>query len=596
MSASRDKDVERKKESAVTTLLAAANKKNKPAFYQYITGNLNPSVPRVKGDPFTGCFAWGLLQPRGIYDFFRALQEKAEATNESIVSAWLGPRLPVFYVCQVAPLWALSFQKRQLAGVEAGSPIQKTLFNDVETFVALQADDERYARARFHLTNTTLVHSKLALLAQPMMQAINPYIALIKQAADAKRSVDLVDLASRIALTAICKSLLGIHEFPIKYRTKIINIVHQIMSQLPLLGVISRIYLQSMLPSSINVISSITKLLDEGESLIKTLIDFNEKTVIDSLRSIHNPDLKQPEEELCDPDAKQEKVSSAEAAKEKLRWRKVLSFIELVKVGGYDSTKTFIQYAIVEMANPDNREAVDKFLAEIAMKQKKSGKTELSVDDLKEMPYSQAFLMEVLRLHPSFSVQRVAVAKDLYLPKTVDLPEDIGAYTKKSSAEKEEILAAALKERKDINQAVYMPPGSIVFLSLFHAQRSAKAYSNPLKFNPDRWLNEKGELIMDLSENSLTHNPIFHTFGTGVKRKCPGRLVAFQEAMLTMIAIATRFKVTTDFNPETVEVGLALGLKPGTVIRAKFTEREQGLEAKESNESRSESVFTLSGC
>jgi cytochrome P450 len=73
-------------------------------------------------------------------------------------------------------------------------------------------------------------------------------------------------------------------------------------------------------------------------------------------------------------------------------------------------------------------------------------------------------------------------------------------------------------------------------------------YSNPFKFNPERWMGE---------DNSVTHLFMFIPFSSGA-RNCIGQHIALLEAKVILIKFMNRYEMTIE-KPDEVD------LKPGFV-------------------------------
>ncbi|MEZ4948558.1 MAG: cytochrome P450 [Saprospiraceae bacterium] len=76
-----------------------------------------------------------------------------------------------------------------------------------------------------------------------------------------------------------------------------------------------------------------------------------------------------------------------------------------------------------------------------------------------------------------------------------------------------------------------IPKGSILFLSIFAAQRSDQFWDQPLKFDPDRFLPERIK-----SQTKMTYMP----FGAG-PRMCIGNHFAMMEMQLLLTLLVSRF-------------------------------------------------------
>ena len=83
-----------------------------------------------------------------------------------------------------------------------------------------------------------------------------------------------------------------------------------------------------------------------------------------------------------------------------------------------------------------------------------------------------------------------------------------------------------------------LPKGTIVFGSLYHVMNDPQHFKDPHKFNPDRFLNSKGEFVPD---------DRVAPFGVG-KRICLGQTLAEKEFYIFFAGIMQQFKVLKDEN------------------------------------------------
>ncbi|KAL4259437.1 cytochrome P450 family protein [Pleurotus pulmonarius] len=123
-----------------------------------------------------------------------------------------------------------------------------------------------------------------------------------------------------------------------------------------------------------------------------------------------------------------------------------------------------------------------------------------SFEDLPNMPYVQATMLEVLRWQ---SVLPLGIAHRL----TMD----------------------------DEYEGYYMPKGSIVFVNVWALLRDEERYPNPDTFRPERFLKD-GAIDSKLAEP-------MPGFGFG-RRICPGRFFAMESLWLNIASILTVFDIT----------------------------------------------------
>ena len=99
---------------------------------------------------------------------------------------------------------------------------------------------------------------------------------------------------------------------------------------------------------------------------------------------------------------------------------------------------------------------------------------------------------------------------------------------------------------------VHIPKGSIILCSQWVMHRDPRFYSDPERFDPERWLPEAKSARPKFS---------YFPFGAG-PRQCIGESFAWMEGVLVLAAIAQRWKLRLD-------PGFALKLQPAITMRPK---------------------------
>ncbi|VEN59041.1 unnamed protein product [Callosobruchus maculatus] len=98
------------------------------------------------------------------------------------------------------------------------------------------------------------------------------------------------------------------------------------------------------------------------------------------------------------------------------------------------------------------------------------------------------------------------------------------------------ILGRYIQEDLDIGDMV-LPKGSTVFLNVIHTHRNAKYWPDPLKFDPDRFLQKNASKIVPFS-----FIPFSHGF-----RNCIGHKYAMTSLKITLITIIRKVKIFTAY-------------------------------------------------
>ncbi|XP_053995328.1 cytochrome P450 9e2-like [Hylaeus anthracinus] len=167
-------------------------------------------------------------------------------------------------------------------------------------------------------------------------------------------------------------------------------------------------------------------------------------------------------------------------------------------LAGYDTSSSFLCFTVHEIAaNPDVQA---KLRAEIQEVVRKTGGS-LCYDAIKEMTYMDAVLKESGRLYPVVTrLDRVCVEEFTFPPATPN------------------------------SKPFTMKPGGLVWFMPFAIQRDPKNFPDPLKFDPNRFLND------DVPQN------INVPFGIG-PRICIAKRFALMEAKIVLIYLLLRCEI-----------------------------------------------------
>ncbi|KAJ4758258.1 hypothetical protein LUZ62_068633 [Rhynchospora pubera] len=174
----------------------------------------------------------------------------------------------------------------------------------------------------------------------------------------------------------------------------------------------------------------------------------------------------------------------------------IKAFILDLLAAGTSTTALTIEWALSELINhPD---VLKKLAAEVDTV---VGKDRLVDEtDIPRLPYLQSVIKETLRLHPTGPL----IARQCTETCTVD------GYT--------------------------VPAGMTVFFNVWALGRDPASWTNPLDFNPERFINEDKVSEMDVRGQHYQLLP----FGTG-RRMCPGATLAMLVVQSTLAAMVQCF-------------------------------------------------------
>ncbi|MEV8396720.1 cytochrome P450 [Streptomyces niveus] len=202
-------------------------------------------------------------------------------------------------------------------------------------------------------------------------------------------------------------------------------------------------------------------------------------------------------EHRANPDAYDDIVSLLLAARdesgEALPDDEILSEIVALLAAGSETTAVTLAWLFHELGRNSDlerrlHEEVDRVV----------GDAELTVDHLAQLPYTRRLVQETLRLYAPWLVTRQAIS-DVRL----------GDFT--------------------------LPAGTDVIWSAYALHRDPDLYPDPLRFDPDRWLEERPQ----------PPKGAFIPFGSG-KRMCIGDTFAWTEATVITALVALKWQLTPE--------------------------------------------------
>lgn len=186
-------------------------------------------------------------------------------------------------------------------------------------------------------------------------------------------------------------------------------------------------------------------------------------------------------------------LKGAADAKTPLTMKHIRALLLDMVVGGTETTSNTVEFALAEMLNkPETLKKAQQELDNIV------GKANIVEEShIRQLPYLQAIMKEVLRLHP---------ALPLMVPHCPSQTCVVGNYT--------------------------VPKGSRVFVNVWAIHRDPSVWENPSEFIPERFLNGKG----DYSGNDFKYIP----FGSG-RRMCAGISMAERMVMYSLASLVHSF-------------------------------------------------------
>ncbi|XP_029664885.1 cytochrome P450 4C1-like, partial [Formica exsecta] len=192
---------------------------------------------------------------------------------------------------------------------------------------------------------------------------------------------------------------------------------------------------------------------------------------------------------------------------------------------GHDTTAIAMIWTLFLLGNNlEHQEKVHEELEEVF----KDSKTPASVKELSQLMYLDRIIKETLRLFPSVPVISRKLAEDV----------KIGDYT--------------------------LPKNATVILGISLTHTNQEVWSDPKKFDPDRFL----------PDNSKHRNPYAYVPFSAGPRNCIGQKFALLEEKAVLTAILRKWRVKSVKAMDTVQYGLTITYRPCEEIFIHFTPKK----------------------
>lgn len=172
----------------------------------------------------------------------------------------------------------------------------------------------------------------------------------------------------------------------------------------------------------------------------------------------------------------------------------LLKFVGDLLVAGTETSATTLRWMLIFLVR--HQDVQQKMLSEI--EKTLDGRAELSILDKKNMPYTEAVILES---------QRLADIAPFSLPHATTDAVRVGDYV--------------------------VPPGTLVIPNLNSVHLDPELWENPNEFKPTRFLNGAGEVVRESEILPFFQGP----------RMCPGRGLARLELFLFLTSIVQHFQL-----------------------------------------------------
>ncbi|KAL6446209.1 hypothetical protein ACFW04_001080 [Cataglyphis niger] len=199
--------------------------------------------------------------------------------------------------------------------------------------------------------------------------------------------------------------------------------------------------------------------------------------------------------------------------------------VDTFMFAGHDTTAVAITWTLFLLGNNlEHQENVHEELENVF----KDSKTPASLKELSQLKYLDRIIKETLRLFPSVP-----------------------------------LISRQLTENVKIGDHM-LPKDTTVLLGISLMHRNPEVWSEPKKFDPDRFL----------PDNSKHRNPYAYVPFSAGPRNCIGQRFALLEEKTILTAILRKWRVKSVKTMETVQYGLSLIYRPNEEIFIHFTPKK----------------------
>nr|QFR37226.1 cytochrome P450 [Cyberlindnera americana] len=179
---------------------------------------------------------------------------------------------------------------------------------------------------------------------------------------------------------------------------------------------------------------------------------------------------------------------------------------------GHETTGASLAYCAWQLSRPINQRIQDKICQELTAHFGAPLDT-LSLDSIDKLPYLEAVITEVTRLHAAIPGSE---------PRVVD----------SNSGYEVSLLSG---------ETVVLPKGTVVSVQPWSTHNDPQIFVEPEAFHPERWLQQQGEPDDEYKERSKLMRSAIFTFGAG-NRMCLGMQVALAEMKVCVAQLYWRYK------------------------------------------------------
>ncbi|KAM0734615.1 Cytochrome P450 4C1 [Formica fusca] len=487
-------------------------------YHQYVLRRKLKNIPQYGRFPFGVAFE---LMKLTDYERVQWFEQRMIDFKDGIFIFWLGLK-PIINIYKPE---FLKIILSSTVNIEKGHPYQMTeswLGKGLLTSTGKQWNhDRKLIRPTFYFSILNQFAVVISEKAEILTKCLEREIAK-----NPEKAINIFPFANNVALDVICETAMGVDVHAQESETKYTTTIHR-ASKLILDRFIQPWYwsdwLYDIMPSGkehkslINIIHTFTKEVIRKKKIARQSGNRSTKSENeDDELDIGMPRRKAFLDLLLDQNEKDE----TPLTDDELRAQ-----VDTFMFEGHDATAVAITWTLFLLGNNlEHQEKVHEELEEVF----KDSKTPASVKELLQLKYLERVIKETLRIFPSVPIITRKLAEDV----------KIGDYT--------------------------LPKDATVMLEIALTHLNPEVWSDPNKFDPDRFL----------PDNSKHRNPYAYIPFSAGPRNCIGQKFALLEEKAILTAILRKWKVKSVKTTDTVQYGLNIIYRPCEEIFIHFTPKK----------------------
>ncbi|KAL6446829.1 hypothetical protein ACFW04_001335 [Cataglyphis niger] len=338
-----------------------------------------------------------------------------------------------------------------------------------------------------------------------------------------EKAINIVPFVNNVALDVICETAMGVDVHAQEIETKYTTAIHRV-SQL----IVNRCFHPWLWSDWLYKLEPSGRKYNSGLNIIRKFTEeviHKKKIARQSRNKSENEDNeldigKQKSKAFLDLLLDQNEKDDTPLTDDELRAQ-----VDTFMFEGHDTTAVAIIWTLFLLGNNlEHQEKVHEELEEIF----KDSKTLASIKELSQLKYLDMIIKETLRLFPSVPIITRKLAENVKM----------GNYT--------------------------FPKDTTIVLGISLTHRNPEVWSDPKKFDPDRFL----------PDNSKHRNPYAYIPFSAGPRNCIGQKFALLEEKAILTAILRKWRVKSVKTIDTIQYGFTIVYRPDEDIFIHFTPKK----------------------